>query len=298
MNKPKIVAIVGPTAAGKTTLSIKIAQRFCGEVISADSRQIYRGLDIGSGKVTPQDMAGIPHHLLDVADINHTYSATDFTRDAGLAIDEILARQKLPVIAGGTFFYIELLRGNMSPAPVPPNPVLRAQLEQYPNEVLFSKLQGTDAARAESIDPDNRHRLIRALEIIDALGSVPEVTKVESQYDWLLLGTKIEKETLHQNIHNRLLERVAAGLIEEVRNLHTSGISFERLDSLGLEYRYVAKYLKNELSKEEMLGILETKIKQYAKRQMTWLKRDPQIEWCDPADTLAIFDRIEQFLSN
>ena len=296
MNKPKIITIVGPTSSGKTSLSINIAKAFNGEVISADSRQVYRGMDLGTGKVTVEEMLGVPHHLIDIVQPNDIYTAAQFKNDATKAIDEIRSRGHLPIIAGGTFFYLDVLRGKMQAAPVEPNEELRTHLETLSSEQLFSLLQEKDPTRAETIDKDNRRRLIRSLEIIEELGAVPEVTVTESPYDMLVIGIDISKESLHQNIHTRLKQRFEAGMIDEVKQLHTHGVSFERLDGFGLEYRYIAKFLKCEMNEEEMKAELETKIRQFAKRQMTWLKRDKEIEWFSPHNQADIFQRINIFL--
>lgn len=296
IHKLKVVTIVGPTASGKTSLSIEIAKHFNGEVISADSRQVYRDMDLGTGKVTKEEMQGVPHHLLDVADPSEVYTGSDFVRDAAAAIASICGRGRLPIIAGGTFFYIDLLRGKMQAAPVEPNQKLRATLEQRTDEELFAELQEKDPQRAKTIDQENRRRLIRALEIIDALGTVPPPTPAQSPYDMLLIGVDITTEQLHDNIYKRLLERIDEGMIEEVKRLRESGVSCQRLDELGLEYRYIAKHLQGELTKDEMLDTLNTKIRQYAKRQMTWLKRDPKIEWFSPRDVKGVARRVKQFL--
>lgn len=294
--KPKIIAVVGPTSSGKTSLSIAIAKEFNGEVISADSRQVYCGLDIGTGKVTKEEMEGVPHHLLDIVDPIEVYTAANFERDAVVAILDIQNRGRLPIVAGGSTFYIDILRGKQQSAPVPPNEVFRAELENLSKAELFEKLKQSDRRRAEAIDPDNRRRLERALEIIDALGVVPEPTEAESPYDWYMIGVDVPKEKLHQNIHTRLLARIEAGMIEEAERLHTEGVSYERMDNLGLEYRYLAKHLQGELSKDEMIEQIELKNRQYAKRQMTWLKRDKSIEWFQPENRLLIEKRIEDFL--
>ncbi len=296
MHKPKVIAIVGPTASGKTSLSIEIARRYGGEVISADSRQVYQGLDIGSGKVTPEEMKGVPHHLLNVTSPMDVYTAADFKRDAETAISEIITRGHVPILAGGTFFYLELLRGTMQAAPVEPNLALRAELEKLSDTELLSLLQTKDPERAKTIDGENRRRLIRSLEIIATLGSVPEVVVTESPYDWLLIGVDIAKDKLHQNIHTRLYERIATGMVDEVRGLLQSGVTHERLEQFGLEYRYISRYLLGELGEQEMLETLETKIKQFAKRQITWLKRDQTIAWYPPENRKEIFKRIDTFL--
>ena len=299
VHKLKAVAIVGPTASGKTTLSIALAKHFNGEVISADSRQVYRGLDIGSAKVTLSEMDGIPHHLIDVVDTNTVYTGADFKRDGEQTLTDIIARGKLPIVAGGTFFYLELLKGTMSSAPVQPNPALRAILEQKSTAELFAELKSKDPRRAETIDPDNPRRLIRALEIIDALGVVPPVTETSLTYDWLTIGIDIPTEILNERIHTRILDRLKIGMIEEVKTLHQNGVSWERLEAIGLEYRYIARYLQNQLTREEMVEQLTNKSRQFARRQRVWLKRDKSIVWLPfPANNDEAILLVEQFLKN
>jgi tRNA dimethylallyltransferase len=296
MNKPKAIAVVGPTSSGKTSLSIEIAKKFNGEVISADCRQIYKGLDLGTGKVTEEEMDGVPHHLLDVADPMQKYTAAEFELDASAAIMNIRSNNHLPIVAGGTFFYLDMLRGKHGVAHVPPNESFRIDMTDFSTPELFSKLQTSDPERAGSIDPHNRHRLIRALEIIETLGHVPKVEKVDSPFDWLVIGIDVDKLRLHNNIHTRLHQRIDAGMIDEVEKLHKEGLTYERMHDLGLEYRYVALYLKREMPYQEMLEKLETKTRQFAKRQMTWLKRDKEIEWFKPEVREVIFKRVENFL--
>ena len=295
--KPKAIAIVGPTASGKTALSIALAKVFDGEVISADSRQVYCGLDIGSAKVTPDEMGGIPHHLIDIVDPRTAYTGADFKRDGTVALCDITTRGKLPIVAGGTFFYLELLKGTMSSAPVPPNQALRAILEQKTTTELFASLAAKDLRRAEVIDRDNPRRLIRALEIIDAIGAVPEVTTAELPYNWLTIGIDVPTEVLNERIHTRIIDRMQIGMIEEVEALHKNGVSWERLDAIGLEYRYIALYLQNKLSREEMIEQLTNKSRQYARRQRVWLKRDQSIIWLPfPADISTAIKLTQDFL--
>jgi tRNA dimethylallyltransferase len=294
--KSKVIAIVGPTASGKTSLSIALAQKFNGEVISADSRQVYRGMDLGTGKVTKGEMAGVPHHLLDIAEPMEVYTGADFARDAAAATEEILSRGRCPIIAGGTFFYLDLLRGKLQSAPVEPDEAFRERLQALSNATLLEMLYEKDPARAATIDQQNRRRLLRALEIVKTLGTVPPTTITESPYDWLILGINISKEQLHENIRVRLHERLEAGMIEEAEKLHANGVTYQRMNDLGLEYRYIAKYLQNQLSRDEMIEQLEIKIRQFAKRQMTWLKRDQDIEWHAPEDRFTILRRVEKFL--
>jgi len=294
--KQKILVIVGPTASGKTSLSIKLAKKFDGEIISADSRQVYHGLDLGTGKVTEEEMDGVPHHLLDVADPQKQYAVTDFVRDGRKAIKDILARGKLPIIVGGTFFYVDALLGRISTPEVPPNEKLRKELETQSEDALIARLSLRDASRLREIDTKNKRRLIRAIEVAEALGKVPK-TKTEELYDTLTLGTAVNRGILHENIHARLMARMEEGMIEEVKDLHENGLSYERMEELGLEYRYIARYLRGELTKEAMLKELETKIRQYAKRQMTWLKRDKEIVWVDKEDLEQTEKLVEGFLN-
>jgi tRNA dimethylallyltransferase len=296
MSKPKVIAIVGPTASGKTSLSIDVAKKFSGEVISADSRQVYIGMDIGTGKITPKEMQGIPHHLIDIIPAMNVYTGADFERDATVAILDITNRNCVPIIAGGTFFYLDLLRGKMHAAPVEPNEDFRNSLAHFKDDELFAQLQEKDAKRAEKIDPFNRRRLVRALEVIEALGAVPKHEPTESPFEWLIIGIDVVIDDLHHNIHTRLRERLESGMTEEVTRLHAEGVTWERMDDLGLEYRYIAQHLQGNLTYDEMLVELEIKIRQYAKRQSTWLRKDTEIEWFDPTDRQAIFDRIENFL--
>jgi len=296
MQKPKVIVVVGPTASGKSSLAIELALRLNGEVISADSRQVYRGMDIGTGKVTPEEMQGVPHHLLNIADPAHdTYTATDFTRDAHAAISDILARGNTPIIAGGTFFYLDILRGKMGAAPVPPNETLRAELEPLTTDELTTRLSVLDPVRAASIDTKNPRRLIRAIEIATALGSVPAVTPTDSPYDWTILGIDIAPDHLRERIAMRLDERLTQGMIDEVSRLHSDGVSWKRLESFGLEYRFIAKHLQGELSEADMREQLFYAICGYAKRQRTWLRRDHDIIWLPfPVDITATTEHLQK----
>ena len=297
--KPKVLAIVGPTASGKTSLSIELAKQFNGEVISVDSRQVYRGMDLGTGKVTTKEMQGIPHHLLDIADPTTVYTGADFKRDGEVVLSDIITRGKLPIIAGGTFFYLELLRGTMSVAPVPPDPELRAVLETKSTVELQRQLVAMDITHSAVIDTSNRRRLIRAIEIINTLGVLPSVEPIPSPYDWLTIGIEVPADILAERTHRRILERLDQGMIEEVEVLHKQGVSWERLDSFGLEYRYIARYLQKTITKETMIEELSTKTRQFAKRQRTWLKRDKSIIWLPfPVTLESVQPTLQEFLTN
>lgn len=281
---PNLVAVVGPTASGKSALGVTLAQSLGGEIISADSRQVYHGMDIGTGKVTISEMAGIPHHLLDVADPRDTYTVAHFVHDARDAITLIQSRNKLPIVVGGTGQYIDTLLDNISLPAVPANTALRATLAGKSTEELFEILTAKDPIRAASIDRRNPRRLERAIEISEALGSVPPLAPVESPYNVLYIGIDLPKEELNARIAKRLSERLGTGMIEEVRNLHDkAGLSWERLESLGLEYRFIARHLQGHLTRQEMESLLLQAIVNYASRQMTWFRRNKRIHWVKTA---------------
>ncbi len=279
--KPKIIVIVGPTASGKSDLAVNIAKERNGEIISADSRQVYKGLDIGSGKITKREMRGVPHFLLDVANPKKVFTVADFKRLGQKAIDDILSRGKTPIIVGGTGFYIDTLVFDLDLPEVPPNKILREKLEKKTIEELFAELEKLDPERAEEIDSKNKVRLVRALEIVDALGKIPKVNRSEKfNIEWI--GIDWPDEVLKERIHTRLLKRIKSGMIKEAENLHVKGLSYKRMEQFGLEYRYMSRFLKGEISKEEMISELETKIRQYSKRQRTWFKRNKNIKWINP----------------
>lgn len=274
---PPLIAIVGPTSSGKTGLSIELAQTFkkagivC-EVVSADSRQIYKGLDLLSGKVTKREMQRVPHHLLDVADPKRTYSVVRFKRDAERAIADIHKRGHVPILVGGTGFYIGAVTKGIVLPEVAVNKTLRKKLEELSLEKLFSMLKKLDSVRAKTIDSKNKVRLVRAIEIATALGSVPPAT-AKPKYEVITIAIDLPDEELKKKIHTRLFARIRSGMIAEAKILHASGVSWRRMEALGLESRYCALYLQNKISKEEMLTELEKAIWQYAKRQRTWFRK-------------------------
>ncbi len=291
IKKPKIYVIVGPTASGKTAYSIKLAKKVDGEIISADSRQVYKGLNIGSGKVTKKEMAGVPHYLLDIADPKKVFTVSDYQKLVKQKIAEIIKRGKTPIIVGGTGFYIQAVVDDLVLPAVAPNKKLRAHLEVKPPSELFAMLKKLDLGRARDIDAKNPRRLIRAIEIAKALGKVPELRSrisgslekrllnSSANYDFEIIGVKINQEKLNKKIHDRLISRLKHGLIDEVKKLHTQGLSWKRMEELGLEYRYLARFLQGQITKAEMIDQLEKEISKYSKRQMTWFKRDKRIKW-------------------
>lgn len=295
MPKPKLIIICGPTATGKSDLAVFIAKKIKGEIVSADSRQVYKGLDIGSGKITEKEMQGVPHHLLDVVDPKKTFTVAYFQKLGRVALDKILEKNKTPIICGGTGFYIDaLVKGFVLPE-VKPDPVLRKKLSKIKVEKLFLMLKKLDPKRAKNIDNQNKVRIVRAIEIAKALGKVPQL-KNEEIYNTLWIGLNLPREGLQKKIKVRLLKRIDAGMIKEVKNLHKNGVSWKRLESFGLEYKYVSLYLQEKISKEEMLLKLQSEIWHYAKRQMTWFKREKNIWWTEPKNRKEVLRKIERFL--
>ncbi len=269
--KIPILCIVGPTASGKTNRAIDEAISRNGEVISVDSRQVYKFLNIGTEKISKKEMCGIKHHLIDICDPKITYSASDFVRNAGKLIIDIHSRGKLPILAGGTHFYFDALLNGL-PESTPINKNLRDELEKLSTEELYKKITKTDKRRALELDPKNRRRLVRAIEIVTALGKVPERTSQNSKYntEWIILESKTNE--LRTLINNRLKNTLDNGLIDEVKKIQEY-VGDKRLDELGLEYRIIGKYLRGEIAEEELFQTISSKLWQYARRQKAWLRK-------------------------
>jgi tRNA dimethylallyltransferase len=275
----QVIAIVGQTATGKSQLGITLAKKFHGVIVSADSRQVYRGLDIGSGKVSKREQRATPHYLLDVADPRRTYTVAQYVHAARKAIHKMHQRGQTPILVGGTGFWIDaLLLGTSIPA-VPPNPRLRKRLGKRTAAALFAQLQRLDSRRAKNIDRHNPIRLIRALEIVLTTKKPVPAATTEQRYDVLWLGLQQPIQKLRVAIHTRLRRRLRTGMVAEVRKLLQRGVPAKRLFNLGLEYRYVTRFLQRELTREEMFEQLENAIVQYAKRQRTWFARNHNIHW-------------------
>lgn len=329
-SKKRIIVILGPTATGKSDLAVKIARKIGsparlaparqtgtaggsksvagGEIISADSRQVYKGLNIGTGKITKKEMCGVPHHLLDVISPmvrprspQRNFSVSEWQKLAKEKIEKIIARGNTPIICGGTGLYIQSIVDNMVLPEVPPNQSLRKKLENKPVEELFKILKKIDSRRAENIEKKNPVRLIRAIEIATAIGKVPsrrQSSGKSGNYKFIQIGLTANPEVLKKRIHIRLMARLKKGMIAEARKLHAHGLSYKRVRTLGLEYRYLADFLaksavagrptqtksgfrETKISKVELISKLDTEIYHYAKRQITWFKRDKRIKWFD-----------------
>jgi len=283
--KVSILCIAGPTASGKSSHAVEEALArngpnvapFGGEVISVDSRQVYRGLDIGTEKTTHDEMRGVPHHLIDIRDPKDSYSAGDFVTDATQLIEEISSRGKLPILVGGTHFYFDaLLRG--LPTGIDAKPELRAELDGLSTEELFARIREQDSRRARELDPKNRRRLIRALEIIESVGIVPPRASTTPPFgtrfnlvpEWIIINPPAEE--LRARIDVRLASAIERGLIDEVRRVREE-VGDARLNELGLEYKIVGEFLRGECTEESLLPTLSAKLWQYARRQKAWLRK-------------------------
>ena len=283
----KVIVILGQTATGKSNLAVKIAKKINGEIISADSRQVYKGLDIGAGKITQKEMKGAPHHLLDVANPKHKFTVAEYKKLAEEKMKEIISRGKTPIICGGTGFYIDAITKGIIFPEVPPNNKLRKVLLKKDAVALFYKLHKLDPERAKNIDSKNKIRLIRAIEIAKALGKVPELrydtnsAMAESvSYEFIKIGLYLPTNLLKKKVEKRVKKMfnppTGGGLLNEIKKLKKSGVSNKRLKELGFEY-FEPTYEK----------VVRETLK-YAKRQMTWFKRDKEIKWFDMSKSLQL----------
>ena len=298
MALPKLIAVLGTTACGKSGLGVELARRFDGEIVSADSRQVYRGLDLGTGKVTEEEMGGIAHHMLDVVEPNQPYSVADFQAGAYAAIDGILARGKVPFLVGGTGLYVRAVTEGFTFTDARPDPALRAELEEKTTAELYALLREKTGATLTGGEENNRHRLMRSVE--KALSGRWESPPPRPRYECLLRGGTYPRETVCRRIDERLQARIDAGMIEEVAGLRAGGATDAFLEGLGLEYRYILRYLTGQISTLDGLkDELGRAIKRFAKRQMVWFKKDRDVLWLDmEGDFLAQACRaVENFLA-
>ncbi|OGI46030.1 tRNA (adenosine(37)-N6)-dimethylallyltransferase MiaA [Candidatus Nomurabacteria bacterium GWB1_40_6] len=269
----KIFVILGQTATGKSALAVSLAKKINGEIISADSRQVYKKLDIGTGKITKKEMEGVPHHLIDVANPKNKFTVAEYQKLAIYAMADILKRGKTPIICGGTGFYIDAITKGIVFPEVPPNPKLRKKLVPLSAIALFGTLKKLDPARAKNIkeknEQNNKVRLVRAIEIANALGKVPPTTQATPVYKFIKIGLYLPEDKLKKKVEQRVKKMFKDGLLNEIKKLKRSGISNKMLQELGFEYfnptpeRVISETIK------------------YAKRQMTWFKRDKEIKWFD-----------------
>jgi tRNA dimethylallyltransferase len=270
MARKNIILVAGPTASGKSKEAIRLAKELGGEIISVDSRQVYRRLNIGTEKITHEEMQGIPHHLIDIREPSEPYSAGDFIHDARTLIDEIIARGNVPILAGGTHFYFDALLFGLPE--IPENQILRKELEKLSSEELLAEIKEKDPERFEMLDPANRRRLVRAVEIIRTQGRVPARKTESDEYDaeWVIINP--EREVLRERIEARLQAALQNGLIDEVRRVREE-VGDDRLNELGLEYRVIGEFLRDERSEDSLLPALSSKLWHYARNQKAWLRK-------------------------
>jgi len=261
-------------------LAVKLAKKFNGEIVSADSRQIYKGMDIGTGKITKKAMEGIPHYLLDVASPKRRFTVAQYRNLALKTINEIFRKGKIPILCGGTAFYIQTVVNGIIIPEVKPDWKLRKELEKKTVKKLFSQLKKLDPKRAKTIEKENKRRLIRALEIvIKTKKPVPVFKKRPLPYPVLMIGIKKEKKELEKLIKKRFFNWLKRGLINEIKKLRKSGLSWKKIEDFGIHYRIAAQYLRNKLTYQEMIENSLRELQNYTKRQMSWFKKDKRIIW-------------------
>lgn len=294
---PKILVIVGPTASGKTRMAVELAQRHNGEVISADSMQIYRTMDIGTAKPTKEEMGGIPHHMIDVADPEEDFSVARYVEMAARCVDDVLERGKLPIVAGGTGLYIDSLLSGRTFASFSPDSALRGELEQELAEkggqAMLEALAQVDPEAAQRLHPNDHKRIIRALEVYRSTGKTitqhnRETQAIPPRYDALTIGLAFQdRQAMWRRIDQRVDEMVAAGLEDEVRRLLTSGISPKCTAMQAIGYKEFTQALSGEMTWQEAADVVKLRSRQYAKRQLTWFGRNPNtrwVRWDDPPE--------------
>ena len=298
MSLPKLIVVLGTTACGKSGLGVELAKRFGGEIVSADSRQVYTGLDLGTGKVTEEEMDGVPHHMLDVVAPNQPYSVADFQVGAYAAIDDIIARGKVPFLVGGSGLYVRAVTEGFAFTDATPDPALRAELEGKTAAELYAILREKTGVTLANGEENNHQRLVRSVE--KALADGWEAPQAHPRYRCLLLGMDYPRPQLYRRIEQRLTHRIDQGMIEEVEGLRRQGATDAFLEGLGLEYRYVLWYLTGKIPDRTALeDELGRAIKRFAKRQQSWFARDEGVIWLDTGgDPLAQAVRAaEEFLA-
>jgi tRNA dimethylallyltransferase len=280
---PRIVCIVGPTSSGKTALSLEIAKQFEGEIVNADARQVYRGFVIGTGQPTKEEQQGIPHHLFGFLEPEQIYTVTEWKTAALAYIKDIVARGKLPILVGGTGLYFQALVDNYEPPAVPPQPELRAEMEKRTLEQLVRQLEKLDPDAVTWVDLKNRRRVERALEVVTATGKSFKAQRLQGEklVEALILGRQRSPEELRERINAAIDQMLARGWKEEVEALHASGIAWDAPAMTSIGYRDLGELIREDVSFEEALEHIRIATWQYAKRQLTWFKRDERIRWLE-----------------
>ena len=301
----KVIAVAGPTASGKTALAIEIAKRFSGEIISCDSMQIYKGMDIGTAKPDLDEMQGVPHHMIDVVDMDTRYSVADFALDARASIDDVLSRGKVPVIAGGTGLYMDSVLNNIEFFEFECDPNFRSEMEKIAetegNEVLHNRLKALDPEAAENIHPNNVRRVIRALEVCEFSGMTfsraNELSRQKPVYQSLIIGIDVERARLYERINLRVDQMMEKGLYQEVERLCKMGADRNSTAMQAIGYKEILDSIEGIISPEEAVEKIKMESRRYAKRQLTWFKRNENIHWINPEDGFdQVFELCREFL--
>jgi len=276
----QLIVILGPTASGKSDLAIKLAKEFNGEIISADSRQIYKEMNIGTAKVTKKEMNGIPHHLINIINPNQEFTLAQYKELAVKTIKDIQRRNKLAFLVGGTGLYIQSIVDNLQIPEVKPDKKLRDQLEKQTNQKLYDQLKKLDAPALKVINVNNKRRMVRALEVCLSTKKPfsQQRKKGKLLFNTLQIGIKPNKETLERKINQRADKMIQAGLIEEVKNL-IKKYGHKPYSMSGIGYKEIISYLENEISLNEAKELIKIHTRQYARRQMSWFRRDKKIKW-------------------
>lgn len=287
--QPKIVVITGPTASGKTALGVALAQRLGGEVVSADSMQIYRGMDIGTAKPTPEEMQGVPHHMIDIADPAENYSVSRYAAQAAACVDDILARGKLPIVVGGTGLYIDSLIAGRTFADGTADTALRQELSERYDEIggegLLGELRKVDPERAARLHPADKKRIVRAMEVYILTGKTitqhdAETRAVPPRYDAAKIALDFaDRQDLYDRIDRRVDAMVRQGLFDEVRALLAAGVPADCTAMQAIGYKEAVAAVRGEASPQDAVAAIQLASRRYAKRQLTWLRRDPGIYW-------------------
>ncbi|MGA8944212.1 MAG: tRNA (adenosine(37)-N6)-dimethylallyltransferase MiaA [Thermoactinomyces sp.] len=300
--KPKLLVIVGPTAVGKTRLSIRLAKRFHGEIISGDSMQVYRGMDIGTAKIMPEEMEGVPHHLINICDPGQMFSVQEYQRLARQKIAEIAERGQLPMLVGGTGLYIESVVHDYAMPSVKDNPALREELKMVAQregkEALYQKLKAVDPVQAGKLHPNDTRRVIRALEVFYLTGKpFSELNrKGTSPYNALWIGLTMPRELLYERINQRVDDMIASGLVDEVKRLWSKGYRLHLTSMQAIGYKEIMNYLEGAISFGEAVEMIKQGSRKYAKRQLSWFRRLSEIHWFDITNAKS-FQEIEQLIA-
>lgn len=305
--KEKLVVIIGPTAVGKTQLSLDLAQQFNGEIISGDSMQVYRGMDIGTAKAEPAELALVPHHLIDIKNPDEEYSVALFQESATRLITEINQRERLPFIVGGTGLYIESVTHRFQFSQAAQDPELRERLQRLADaegvEALHARLADVDPITAQRLHPNDVKRVIRALEIYESTGykmSDFQLRAQHSPYDLVMIGLTMERAVLYERINRRVELMIEEGLVEEVRGLLDKGYDASMVSMQGLGYKELIPYLYSEITLEKAINDIQQRTRHFAKRQLSWFRRIPEVQWfdmTDPAGQAKSVETIKQILA-